>query len=71
MSNSMSNTPQYLTETQVAERTGFALSTLRNHRFQRMGIPYLKIGKRSVRYRLDDVIAYMEQNRIHFDESGE
>jgi len=59
---------RYLTEKQVSELTGFALSTLRNNRFKRQGIPYLKIGKRTVRYLLDDVLAYMESRRIQTEE---
>jgi phage terminase Nu1 subunit (DNA packaging protein) len=55
--------PKYVTEVQVAEITGRALSTLRNERFCRRGIPYVKIG-RSVRYNLQDVIRYMESNKI-------
>jgi len=62
------NEKRYLTEKQVSEMTGFALSTLRNHRFKRQGIPYLKIGKRTVRYLLDDVLAYMESRRIQTEE---
>ena len=59
----MKETPTYLNEKQVAEITGFALSTLRNNRFHCRGIPYVKIGK-SVRYRRDEVIAYMERYKI-------
>ena len=54
---------KYLTEVQVAEITGRALSTLRNERFCRRGIPYVKVG-RSVRYSLEDVIRHMESHRI-------
>ena len=54
---------KYLTEKEVAEITGRALSTLRNERFQGKGIPYIKIGK-SVRYKYDDVIEFMEARRI-------
>ncbi|MFC1551562.1 helix-turn-helix domain-containing protein [Candidatus Latescibacterota bacterium] len=64
MQNSTQHTPTYLTEVQVSEITGFALSTLRNKRFNRVGINYSKIG-RSVRYSLDDVIAYMENHKIN------
>jgi len=53
-------TPQYLNEKQVAEITGFALSTLRNNRFLQRGIPYVKVGK-SVRYKLGDVIEFMDR----------
>ena len=55
---------KYLTEAEVSNLTGFALSTLRNWRFERRGIPYLRIGKRSIRYRYDDVVAFMETNHI-------
>jgi len=54
---------RYLNEVQVAEMTGRALSTLRNERFSRCGIPYIKIG-RSVRYSLQDVVQYMEAHKI-------
>jgi hypothetical protein len=54
---------QYLTEKQVSEITGRALSTLRNERSKRVGIPYIKIG-RSVRYNFEDVIGFMERHRI-------
>ena len=54
---------KYITEKEVSEITGRALSTLRNERFLGKGIPYFKIGK-SVRYRLDDVIEFMESKRV-------
>ena len=59
------NTVRWLTERQVAELTGFSVHTLRAHRLKRRGIPYAKIG-RSVRYSIQDVKAYMAQNRISF-----
>ena len=55
---------RYLKEKEVSEITGFALSTLRNQRWDRRGIPYFKVGKRSVRYRMVDVIEYMESRKI-------
>ena len=62
---------KYLNEVQVAEITGRALSTLRNERFCRRGIPYVKIG-RSVRYSLEDVIRYMDSHKIEttFDQNS-
>ena len=48
---------------EVAEITGRALSTLINERFLGKGIPYIKIGK-SVRYKYEDVIEFMESNRV-------
>jgi hypothetical protein len=55
--------PSYIDEQEVAKITGRALSTLRNERFNRRGIPYYKVG-RSVRYKLEDVIGFMEAHRI-------
>ena len=59
----MNSQIKYITEKEVSEITGRALSTLRNERFLGKGIPYFKIGK-SVRYRLDDVIEFMESKRV-------
>lgn len=59
----------YLNEFEVAEITGRAVSTLRNDRFLRRGIPYLKISKRSIRYRTPDVIDFMEARPITFDDN--
>ena len=59
----MNNSPQYLTESQVESMTGIARSTLQNHRFMRIGIPYVKLN-RSVRYKLQDVIDYMEARKV-------
>lgn len=55
--------PRYLTEAEVSQITGLALSTLRNTRFQCRGLPYVKIG-RAVRYDLMDVVRYMEARKI-------
>jgi hypothetical protein len=63
------NTPKYIDEQEVAKITGRALSTLRNERFNRCGIPYYKIG-RSVRYSLQDVIDFMEAHRVQTDLRG-
>lgn len=59
---------KYLNEREVAAITGRAVSTLRNERFMRKGLPYLKVGGRSIRYKSEDVIAFMEGRRITFDE---
>ncbi|MFC1551791.1 helix-turn-helix transcriptional regulator [Candidatus Latescibacterota bacterium] len=59
----MNEQVKYIKEKEVAEITGRALSTLRNERFLGKGIPYIKIGK-SVRYKIDDVINFMESNRV-------
>lgn len=57
----------YLNETETAQLTGRAVSTLRNERFLRRGLPYLRVGGRSIRYKLDDVLSFMEGRRITFE----
>lgn len=54
----------------MAAITGRALSTLRNERFMRKGLPYLKVGGRSIRYKTEDVINFMEGRRISFEEGA-
>ena len=60
----MQDTPRFITEQQLSEATGMSLSHIRNQRWNRTGIPYYKLG-RSVRYRLDEVIQWMEEHRIN------
>jgi predicted DNA-binding transcriptional regulator AlpA len=59
----MQNNIKYVDERAVSQITGRALATLRNDRYVGQGIPYVKMG-RSVRYRLDDVINYMESHKV-------
>jgi len=59
--------PKYIDEREVANITGFALSTLRNNRFKGEGISYVKVG-RSVRYNLQDVVKFMEAHRVQLEE---
>lgn len=54
---------ELLTEQQAAKVFGLAVQTLRNHRMQRKGCPYIKMGK-FVRYRQEDIEKYVEKNRI-------
>ena len=54
---------RYINEKEVARITGRGLQTLRNDRHRGRGLPYIKMG-RSVRYSLEDVIAYMEARKI-------
>ena len=56
-----------LTEKEVAALTGLQLSTLRHWRTQRVGPPYLKLGRRrqsAVRYSLADVVQWAERWRV-------
>ena len=54
---------RYLKEKEVAAITGFSVYTLQRMRFEHKGINYIKLG-RSIRYKLEDVLAYMESHRI-------
>ena len=58
----------YLNEMEAAALSGRAVSTLRNERHLRRGFPYLRIGKRSIRYKTADIIESMEARRISFDD---
>ncbi len=55
---------RYLNEYEVAALIGFAVQSLRNWRFLGRGPSYLKTG-RSVRYRLKDVLDWMEMHRVN------
>jgi len=57
----------YLNEKEVSAVTGRAVSTLRNDRHLRRGFSYLKVGRRSIRYRTADVVSGMEARRISFE----
>jgi predicted DNA-binding transcriptional regulator AlpA len=61
----------YLNEKEVSAITGRALSTLRNDRFCRRNLPYYKVGTsgRSIRYKSEDVIKWVEGRRISFNEA--
>ncbi len=54
---------RYLNEFEVERITGFSVGTLRNWRSAGKGIPYLKVG-RSVRYKLDDVLNFMDSHKV-------
>jgi hypothetical protein len=56
-------TKRYLTPLEVEKFIGRKLQTLANERHQGRGIPYYKVGS-SVRYKLADVISFMERHRI-------
>jgi hypothetical protein len=56
-------TERYICEKEVAAITGRALSTLRNERSRKTGIPYCKLG-RSVRYKIQDVFEFMDSRKI-------
>ncbi len=57
----------YISEKRVSQITDRALSSLRNDRFLRRGLPYYKFG-RAVKYRLDEVLKWAEARRIAIDQ---
>lgn len=59
----------FLNEFEVSAITGRAVSTLRNDRHLRRGLPYLKVSARSIRYRTPDVMNFMEARPITFNEN--
>lgn len=52
-----------LDERETATRLKLAISTLRNWRAKRIGPPYLKLGARCVRYRLEDLEKFIVQGQ--------
>lgn len=63
----MQGEKRFVNEVEVAKLTGFALPTLRNMRSMKTGIPFYKL-KKAVRYRLDEVIAWVETHRVETEE---
>ncbi len=54
---------RYLLPVEVVRITNRQLQSLANDRHLGKGIPYYKVG-RSVRYKLSDVLIFMEQHRV-------
>ena len=65
----MQNIPKYLTEREVSELTRIGMKTLQQHRWLNKGIAYSRFG-RTIRYRLDDVLAFMEAGRVEPETSN-
>ena len=54
-------------EEEAARILGLAVQTLRNWRFKRVGPDYLKVGARAVRYKIEDLETWIENNRIRLN----
>lgn len=61
---------EYLTEKEVSKITRFALPTLRSHRQEKIGIPFIKAG-RAVRYSINDVVNFMESRKVDTNSEAE
>ena len=59
----------FLNEKQVSIETGLSVSTLRAHRHQSKGLPYLKFGRR-VLYDVRDIEAYLESCKVRPSDKG-
>jgi hypothetical protein len=57
------NHPRYVDEKTAAEMLSLSRQTLSNFRWQRRGPAYSKIGT-TIRYRMDDLIQFMEAGRV-------
>ena len=58
----------YLNERETSLLTGIKIPTLRNWRHLGKGIEFLKLpDSRAVRYKIVDIVNFMEKNRINFD----
>ena len=57
------NEIKLLTEKETSELTGIPLATLRNDRFRRRSIPYVKKG-RSIRYRAVAIREFIDSHTI-------
>ena len=55
-----------LTPQTCAAALGLNPQTLANHRIKRIGLPYVKIGKR-VFYDTHDVANYIQKNKVYHD----
>lgn len=58
-----SQLPQFLKAKEVADWLGISEQALANDRFRGDGIPFVRIGSR-IRYRLADLLQYVEQNTV-------
>jgi predicted DNA-binding transcriptional regulator AlpA len=54
---------RYVNEMEAAAILGYAVQTLRNWRGRSAGPPYVKRG-RSIRYRREDLVAWMEKAKV-------
>lgn len=56
--------PRLLTTEDVAQITGLSTETLAQWRSQRRGIPFVKISRNCVRYRLADLDRWLEERIV-------
>ena len=54
-----------ITPKQVSERYNLNKGTLANMRCRKEGPPYIKVGKRKVLYRIEDIERYLNEGKIN------
>lgn len=64
----MEQEKRFINEKQYADLRGASVFTVRNERIKRQGLAFYKIGK-SVRYRYDEVLAFLERCRVETRDS--
>ena len=60
----MADSGRLINDKELAHKLGIGVQTLRNMRARRQGPPYIKIGRRTVRYREADVEKFLSANTI-------
>jgi len=60
--------PQYITEKEAAEIIQISVSKLQSDRYNGTGLPYHKLGNRTVRYAIEDIRAFMDECRIEHND---
>ena len=53
-----------LKDVEAAEKLGVKVQTLRNWRMMGTGVPYVRVGDRSIRYSEDDLKAYIDARKV-------
>jgi predicted DNA-binding transcriptional regulator AlpA len=53
-----------ITPPEAAEICGVAVNTLCDWRLHRVGPPYIRLGHRTVRYPLEELMVWIAQNRV-------
>jgi hypothetical protein len=59
----LSALPAVMTARQLAPAIGVSEGSLAQDRYRRVGIPYIELGKRRIRYLRADVARYLVANR--------
>jgi len=56
-----------LNERETAERLGLSVKALQKWRWVGIGLPYVKLGTKSIRYDEADIVAYIQSCRVQIN----